>query len=117
MVTKVIAKATAISTQMATGASTLTINSPLSSEMKKVMQNLKPKKVLKQQHTFQLRDEQSSLAVTQKEYRVAERFAKPFLEDIYSESISKAKLWRALKRVKKALRIVLKTNETPSDLN
>ena len=49
--------------------------------------------------------------------RIAERFAIPFLEDIYSDSISKAKLWRALKRVKKALRIVLKTCEAPSDLN
>ena len=47
---------------------------------------------------------------------MAERFAVPVLEDIYAEACKRAKLRRALSRVRSALRVVLKTRAVPEDL-
>lgn len=67
--------------------------------------------------TFSKRVQQDFSQVSEKDLRVAELFAVPFLEDIYYEAIKRVKLYRALKNIKKTLRHVLKTKEMPSDLN
>ena len=55
--------------------------------------------------------------LSDRDMRVAERFTMAFLEDIYYESIKLYKLRRALKRIKKVLRQVLKTSVISKDLN
>ena len=54
--------------------------------------------------------------VDERDLRVSERFTVVFLEDIYSESIKLARLRRALKRVKQALRRVLSILVIPENL-
>jgi len=55
--------------------------------------------------------------VNDAELKVARIFVEPFLEEIYSDSVKKARLRRALEQIRHVLRNVLKTHEVPSDLN
>lgn len=61
--------------------------------------------------------ERAEIVVTGKDLQIAKRFVEPFLEDVYTDATAKVCLYRTLKRIKKALRQVLKTLEAPKDLN
>ena len=54
--------------------------------------------------------------ISERDFRVAERFTRPYLDDIYQESIKLVCLRRAMKKVKRALRQVLNSMEIPRTL-
>ena len=54
--------------------------------------------------------------ISERDFRVAERFTRPYLDDIYQESIKLVCLRRAMKKVKRALRQVLTSMEIPRTL-